>query len=61
MQALTERVFVLAPPGGLFDLTVVRNLFPEASVGARRLLLHRAVARGEVLRVTRGVYCLPER
>lgn len=60
MQALTERVFVLAPPGGLFDLTVVRNLFPEASVGARRLLLHRAVARGEVLRVTRGVYCLAE-
>lgn len=58
MQTLTERVFELAPPGGLFDQTVMRNLFPNASTGARRLLLHRAVGRGEVLRVTRGVYCL---
>jgi hypothetical protein len=60
MQTLTERVFALAPPGGLFDQTVVGNLFPEVSVGARRLLLHRAVGRGEVLRVTRGIYCLAE-
>jgi hypothetical protein len=60
MQTLTERVFALAPPGGLFDQTVVANLFPGASVGARRLLLHRAVGRGEVLRVTRGIYCLAE-
>jgi hypothetical protein len=60
MQTLTERVFELAPPGGLFDQTVIGNLFPNASVGARRLLLHRAVARGEVLRLTRGLYCLAE-
>lgn len=60
MQKLTERVFALAPPGGLFDQAVIRNLFPQASVGARRLLLHRAAQRGEVLRVRRGIYCLAE-
>jgi hypothetical protein len=60
MQTLTERVFALAPPGGLFDQSVIRNLFPNASTGARRLLLHRAVDRGEVLRLTRGVYCLAD-
>ncbi len=60
MQTLTERLFALAPPGGLFDQTVIRNLFPEASAGARRLLLHRAVDRGEILRLTRGFYCLAE-
>jgi hypothetical protein len=60
MQTLTKEVFALAPPGGLFDQTVMTNLFPNASVGARRLLLHRAVGRGEVLRVTRGIYCLAE-
>jgi hypothetical protein len=60
MQTLTESVFTLAPPGGLFDQTVVGNLFPHASAGARKLLLHRAVDRGEVLGVTRGVYCLAE-
>ena len=38
MQSLTESVFKLAPPGGLFDETVVANLFPDASVGARALL-----------------------
>ena len=60
MQTLTERIFALAPPGGLFDQTVVCNLFPNASTGARRLLLHRAVDRSEVLRLARGVYCLAE-
>jgi hypothetical protein len=60
MHALTEQVFALAPPGGLFDRTVIGNLFPHASTGARRLLLHRAVHRGEVLRLTRGLYCLGE-
>ena len=60
MQGLTEQVFALGPPGGLFDQTVIRNLFPSISTGARRLLLHRAVDRGEVLRVTRGIYCLAD-
>lgn len=58
MQTLTEKVFHLAPPGGLFDDSVVKNLFPSLSDGARNLLLHRAVRRGEVLRLKRGLFCL---
>jgi hypothetical protein len=58
MQSLTQRVFALAPPGGLFDAAVVRNLFPAASAGARKLLVHRAVHLGEVLRLRSGLYCL---
>ena len=38
MQTLAERVLRLAPPGGLFDETVVRNLFPARSEGARKVL-----------------------
>jgi len=58
MQTLTERVYKLAPPGGLFDESVVRNLFPDLSVGAKKLLVHRAVKHGEVLRLKPGCYCL---
>ena len=35
----------LAPPGGLFNEMVVSNLFPHGSAGARKQLVHRAVAR----------------
>ena len=58
MQSLTQAVFALAPPGGLFDAAVVRNLFPGATPGARKLLVHRAVRLGEVLRLRSGLYCL---
>lgn len=58
MQTLTERVFKLAPPGGLFDESVVRNLFPGATQGARKLLVNRALSRDEILRLKPGVYCL---
>jgi len=37
MQTLTEKIFKLAPPGGLFDESVVQTLFPGQSTGARRL------------------------
>jgi hypothetical protein len=60
MQTLTEKVFKLAPPGGLFDETVVENIFPGLSGGARNLLVYRAVSAGEVLRLKRGLYCLAE-
>jgi hypothetical protein len=60
MQTLTELVFKLSPPGGLFDETVVENLFPGISGGARNALVHRAVSSGEVLRLKRGLYCLAE-
>lgn len=58
MQTLTQSVFALAPPGGLFDAAVVRNLFPGSTPGARKLLVHRAVHQGEVLRLRSGLYCL---
>jgi hypothetical protein len=58
MQTLTQSVFALAPPGGLFDAAVVRNLFPDARPGARKLLVHRAVHHAEVLRLRSGLYCL---
>jgi hypothetical protein len=58
MQNLTERVFKLAPPGGLFDETVVRNLFPDGSDGARALMVHRACRAGEILRLKPGLFVL---
>lgn len=58
MQALTESLLTLAPPGGICDETVVRNLFPEATTGARRLLVHRAVLAGELLRLKPGLFIL---
>jgi len=60
MQTLTERVYKLSPPGGIFDEVVVRNLFPESSVGARKQLVHRAVKHGEVLRLKPGLFCLAQ-
>jgi len=58
MQTLTESIFRLAPPGGLFDESVVRTAFPDKSLGARQLLVHRAVHHGEVLRLKPGLYIL---
>nr|WP_321349212.1 hypothetical protein [uncultured Methanoregula sp.] len=58
MQSLTERVFQLTPPGGLFDETVIHNLFPDSSAGARALLVHRAWQAGEILRLKPGRYVL---
>ncbi len=60
MQTLTEKVYRLAPPGGIFDDSVVRNLFPEISDNNRKQLVHRAVSKDEVLRIKPGVYCLAE-
>jgi hypothetical protein len=61
MQTLTEAVYHLAPPAGLFDETVIANLFPESSPGARALLVHRARQAGEILRLKRGVFLLDAR
>ena len=60
MQTLTEKIYKLSPPGGLFDETVIRNLFPEISDGALKALVHRAVRKKEVLRLKPGLYCLAE-
>jgi predicted transcriptional regulator of viral defense system len=58
MQAMAEKVLLLSPPGGLFDETVVRNLLPEQSEAARRVLVHRAVSAGEVIRLKPGLFLL---
>ena len=58
MQSLSDRVFFLSPPGGLFDETVLRTLYPELGPGARRALVHRASRHGEVLRLKPSLYCL---
>jgi len=58
MQSLTERIFGLAPPGGLFDETVVGNLYPDSSNGARALMVHRAIQAGEIQRLRPGLFVL---
>ena len=58
MQSLTEKVFRLAPPGGVFNETVISNLFPDSSNGARALLVHRACKAGEILRLNPGLFVL---
>jgi hypothetical protein len=58
MQTLTEAIYRLNPPGSLFDESVVRNLFPDSTTGGRKLLVHRAIEKDEVLRLKPGLYCL---
>jgi hypothetical protein len=58
MQPLTEKALILSPPGGLFEMTAVRNFYPDLSEGARKLLVHRAVTAGEILRLKPGLFLL---
>lgn len=58
MQTLTEKVFRLSPPGGFFDETVIRNLLPDRSEGARKVLVHRAVSVTEIIRLKPGLFLL---
>ena len=60
MQTLTKKVWKLKPPYGLFDETLVRNLFPHCSDGAKKALVHRAIQEEEVLRLKPGLFCLAE-
>ena len=55
---MTEKVLLLSPPGGLFDETVVRNLIPDRSEAARKVLVHRAVSAGEIIRLRPGLFLL---
>jgi hypothetical protein len=61
MQRVTEQALLLSPPGGLFDMTAVSNFFPDSSEGARKLLVHRAVSAGEVIRLKPGLFLLHAR
>lgn len=58
MKTLTHAVYRLSPPGGIFNETVVVNLFPDRTQGARELLLNRASKAGEIIRLKRGIYVL---
>jgi hypothetical protein len=58
MKTLTQAVFRLSPPGGIFNETVLSNLFPDRTRGARELLIDRALKAGEILRLKRGIYVL---
>jgi hypothetical protein len=58
MQTVTELVFRLSPPGGIFDETVIRNLLADRSEPARKVLVHRAVAAGEIIRLKPGLFLL---
>lgn len=58
MQALTEKVFHLSPPGGIFDETVVRNIFPARSEGSRKVLVYRAATKHEIIRLKPGLFLL---
>jgi hypothetical protein len=60
MQVLTEAIYHLTPPGGLFDTTVLRALFPAKSDGARKLLVQRALRASEIVRLKPGLFCLAE-
>jgi hypothetical protein len=52
MQTVTELIFRLSPPGGVFDETVIRNILADRSEAARKVLVHRAVAAGEIIRLS---------
>ena len=58
MQRVTEKALLLSPPGGMFDMTAVRNFFPESSEGACKVLAHRAVDAGEVIRLKPALFLL---
>ena len=60
MQNVTEKIYHLNPPGGIFNETVLRSLFPMRSEGARKLLVRRAVSAGEIIRLKPGLFCLAE-
>ena len=55
---MTELVFRLSPPGGIFDETVIRNILADRSEAARKVLAHRAVAAGEIIRLRPGLFLL---
>jgi predicted transcriptional regulator of viral defense system len=59
MNRLTERVFE-SMPWGVFTNQDVATLFP-GSENRRYGLVKRAIARGEIIHIRRGLYCLAAR
>ncbi len=61
MQRLTEKILFFKPPTGLFNKTVINNLFPNLSNGAIKALVFKAMDKGEILQIKPGLYCLDSR
>ncbi|MFH1760848.1 MAG: hypothetical protein ABIA63_07080 [bacterium] len=60
MQFLTEKIWRMCPEYGLFNKTVIDNLLPLSSRGAKKALVNRALKHKEILCLKRGLYCLAE-
>jgi len=60
MQTLTEAIWKLNPPYGIFNTTVIRNLFPNISSGAQKAIVFRAAQKKEIMTLKPGLYCLSE-
>lgn len=61
MQTLTEKIWNLNPPDGLFTQTTLQNEFHDLSTGALKLLINRALKKNEIIRLKPGFYCLSEK
>ncbi|MBL8026776.1 MAG: hypothetical protein JNL74_10220 [Fibrobacteres bacterium] len=56
MQTLTEKILAIRPPNGIFNKTVVDNLFPSISEGARKALIFKAIDKNEIIQLKPGLY-----
>ena len=61
MQTLTEKIWMLKPPDGLFTQTTLQNEFQDLSTGAIKLSINRALKKNEIIRLKPGFYCLSEK
>ncbi|MDD5067289.1 MAG: hypothetical protein PHF84_09610 [bacterium] len=61
MQTLTEKVWNLNPPDGLFNKTVLSNLFPSVKENALKFLINKSLRHKEIIRLKPNMYCLSEK
>ncbi len=61
MQTLSESIWNMDPPDGLFNKMVINNLFPDLTEAAKRELIRRSLKHKEIIRLKPGVYCLAEK
>ncbi len=61
MQNLTQSIWEMKIPNGIFNLTVVKNIYPDLSSGAIKAMINRLLKKKEIHRLTRGTYYLNEK
>ena len=61
MQTLTEKVWNLGPPDGLFTKTVLKNLFSDKTENEVKFIINKALKKNEIIRLKPGFYCLAEK